>query len=216
LFFVFNFIKNDIFLHIFIYLQMDENIGFIIIIVIIIIIISFIVIITNNYHNLLILPPRNEAIYILLLSIKSEIIESIINNNYTYNELNNKINNMTRLYINHKCDFIEDYNNDTDNDNLSQIMRNKLLIRNYKIQIIDIERYILIKRGQIIRNIIYKLKLLRKNELMELMIFNANLQKELLSSDEFENFTLMQFEILQKTLQDYHNHLLSLFYNNYV
>jgi hypothetical protein len=195
---------------------MDENIGFIIIIVIIIIIISFIVIITNNYHNLLILPPRNEAIYILLLSIKSEIIESIINNNYTYNELNNKINNMTRLYINHKCDFIEDYNNDTDNDNLSQIMRNKLLIRNYKIQIIDIERYILIKRGQIIRNIIYKLKLLRKNELMELMIFNANLQKELLSSDEFENFTLMQFEILQKTLQDYHNHLLSLFYNNYV
>lgn len=195
---------------------MDENIGFIIIIVIIIIIISFIVIITNNYHNLLILPPRNEAIYILLLSMKSEIIESIINNNYTYNELNNKINNMTRLYINHKCDFIEDYNNDTDNDNLSQIMRNKWLIRNYKIQIIDIERYILIKRGQIIRNIIYKLKLLRKNELMELMIFNANLQKELLSSDEFENFTLMQFEILQKTLQDYHNHLLSLFYNNYV
>lgn len=195
---------------------MDENIGFIIIIVIIIIIISFIVIITNNYHNLLILPPRNEAIYILLLSMKSEIIESIINNNYTYNELNNKINNMTRLYINHKCDFIEDYNNDTDNDNLSQIMRNKWLIRNYKIQIIDIERYILIKRGQIIRNIIYKLKLLRKNELMELMIFNANLQKELLSSDEFENFTLMQFEILQKTLQDYHNHLLSLFYYNYV
>jgi hypothetical protein len=198
---------------------MDENIGFIIIIsfiVIIIIIISFIVIITNNYHNLLLSPPRNEAIYILLLSMKSEIIESIINNNYTYNELNNKINNMTRLYINHKCDFIEDYNNDTDNDNLSQIMRNKLLIRNYKIQIIDIERYILIKRGQIIRNIIYKLKLLRKNELMELMIFNANLQKELLSSDEFENFTLMQFEILQKTLQDYHNHLLSLFYYNYV
>jgi hypothetical protein len=198
---------------------MDENIGFIIIIsfiVIIIIIISFIVIITNNYHNLLLSPPRNEAIYILLLSMKSEIIESIINNNYTYNELNNKINNMTRLYINHKCDFIEDYNNDTDNDNLSQIMRNKLLIRNYKIQIIDIERYILIKRGQIIRNIIYKLKLLRKNELMELMIFNANLQKELLSSDEFENFTLMQFEILQKILQDYHNHLLSLFYNNYV
>lgn len=126
------------------------------------------------------LPPRNEDVFKLLIDFKDNIIRN--KNIYTLDEINNIINTMVDLYITNRCDFIEEYNNKC------------LLNYAYELQSTDTNLYKKLKRRKIINDIKSQLELINKNELTEQMMFEINIQKELLSPIEMKDFTLLQIK----------------------
>ena len=82
---------------------------------------------------------NKENVYVLIKEIKYELIKDF--EIYSSIEINEIINDIIQIYINHKCDFAEDYDN------------------NQKIYYSDIDVFILTKKKQIIKDIKQKLLL---------------------------------------------------------
>lgn len=134
-----------------------------------------------------------------ILSKNTEIINSIITNNYTIIDINNNINSMIDIYITNNCDTMVYYKDET----------TYYIIYNYWTNNPKLYRQSI--RKHILYYIINKLKLIRKNELNNEMILELNIQRDLLSNDDFNDLTITKTTNLKSTLKNYISHLNKLF-----
>jgi len=121
-------------------------------------------------------PPRNEKKLNEIEDMKKDIIENI--NNYTVREINIIINKIVNIYIDNKCDFIEDY-------------KSKILLNHYyKLQKKNEKYYRKLKRNIIINDIINK-------------IYNMN--KGLIISPDELRYKLNELNELFNEIKEYDN-----------
>lgn len=176
----------------------STTIFIIIFLVPIICLICAIIVICRVMSNNLAFKERKTIRNYIILKI-TEIINTIIANNYSINDINNNINSMIDIYISNKCDSIVYYKDETKIIIINNINNHDPILYHQRI------------RKHILDYIIYKLKLIRKNELNNEMILELNIQKTLLSNDEFNDLTIIKTNNLKSTLKNYISDLNKLF-----
>jgi len=150
-------------------------------------------------NNLAFKERKKKTIRNYIVSKNTEIINSIIANNYTITDINNNINSMIDIYITNKCDSMVYYKDETKIIIINNINNHDPMLYHQRI------------RKYILDYIIYKLKLIRTNELNNEMIFELNIQKTLLSNDDFNDLTIIKTNNLKSTLKNYISDLNKLF-----